>query len=136
MSLQSWKEEFLEGVLEASKGTDLECLQSALKKYEGLFPENLAKHDIGIHPGHTLLILDSVERAREYLRDIISSYNCALCNKYVLTTRQFDSCEGCPIHKAGAVCGRNGSPWRASREGNFEPMLETLRTLILLEEAK
>lgn len=97
MSIETWKKEFLPSLKNAKTWTDKKCFQHVAKKYEGISPKNLRKHQVKMRKGARYL---------SYLtlyEDVLSVDECALCIKYhkPYTTNE---CKGCPLYRAEIGC--------------------------------
>jgi hypothetical protein len=74
MTIETWKEEFYtEDANVAGDGSDMECLDHSIKKWNGVLPENLKKHQLA---KDYKCISDE-----DYGLNIDGS-TCALCQKY------------------------------------------------------
>lgn len=104
MSLYSWKKEFYP--VEATVVPIKDALAHSLKKWEGLLPDNLAKHGLMRDDnGYVICELDETS-----IRLDISSATCALCQHYLREDDESDfgdnECVTCPlaIARGGIRC--------------------------------
>ena len=124
MSIESWKKEFYPVLADSACKTDLQALRHTLKKYHGLRPENIKKHNL-THRYN--VIRDS--------RDIFlfTGSSCALCRKYS------SFCKSCPIRKSeGGSCSEkeNGAYIKLMNDSDPEPMILLMEKLIKKEIKK
>lgn len=97
MSMKSWMEEFYP--VEADEVSEADALEHSHKKWTGLLPENLVKHDVTIVELHRHIILtDGAEQLW------IDSSTCALCKVHDL------NCAQCPLQD----CDPEFSAWISS----------------------
>ncbi len=129
MSLETWKQEFYPKP--ASETTPEEAVQHSLTKWEGLLPENLAKHNVRV---------DGMRRVVGGEDEVgcisIASETCSLCfHHFGPEKRDQPQCGTCPLFQIrGTPCDRmrndevgKHSPWGAfSYTRNPEPMIEWL----------
>ena len=110
MSLQTWKETFYEDIMnmkEEKRLSDLSCAEHTLKKYQGLLPENLEKHGVGLF-GRALR-----EKNLSYVELLatgefdFSSDTCSFCLKHYNFEYQITECGNCPIGRISKPCGGN-----------------------------
>lgn len=126
MSIETWKKEFYP-VSATSRMSKKAAIEHSIKKWEGLLPENLKKHNVVIN-GYGDIHDDEVNFE-------ISDQSCALCQKYWV-----ECCIKCPLYeKLGFACGKGeieaGDGWVSyMEEGSPELMLKNLRSL--LDEVK
>lgn len=125
MTLKTWMEEFYQvGACTADKEY---AIEHSLRKWEGLRPENLAKHDCRVI---SFVVHDQADS-----RFNIASDSCALCVHYCLETDEGTDCESCPlsIARGGHACDvaredEECSPWSAMIQGQYpEPMIVWLQ---------
>jgi len=140
MSLQTWMEEFypisstdtpieFKGntkVLSFKDHLDIYAISLAEKKWSGLSPENLAKHDVHLIATYVVpLSVKTVEEIELLEKDqvfIVGISTCALCALYHLPPTP---CISCPImQKNGFTC--IPAYIRSIEEGNPEHMLKIL----------
>lgn len=125
MSLESWKAEFY--FTDAFEVPVEEALAHSLRKWIGLRPENLARHDLktfgsSVYDGDRKFWIDDS--------------SCALCFHYL---RSIPSCSTCPLAKSlGRRCDHPTSdaesPYRVwVSTKNPEPMIEALQTALASE---
>lgn len=118
MSIKTWKEEFY--LVDARDVPKEEALAHSIKKWRGLTPENLAKHDL--------------RRLGSYLHDDygacayfgIDTSSCALCTHYYSP----GECYGCPLYQhLGARCDNDlDSPYGIFvGDGDPKPMIVALK---------
>lgn len=156
MSIDSWKAEFYPVTARqlalprddpGKNATDLELIDHCIKKWEGLKPENLTKHEIYLTDDKDVAPIWVVGgSAPDFVA--INSSSCALCIRHLEPVDE-DSlpCDQCPITLSrGASCDtdlrtdprlpiepgsstlRPFSPWHAFyNHGVTEPMLKVLR---------
>ncbi len=113
MSIESWKEEFYEidAYDIAQNEDDLGMVDHCLKKWEGLLPENLAKHNLR-HKSFTIVEIDN---EKEYFETDCNS--CALCQAY-----DNNDCLDCPITLSrGYPCAEEGDWIEGTDEEEREP---------------
>ena len=146
MTIESWQEEFCPpgSHLDAANADgDLPALTHALKKWEGMRPENLAKHAVRV--------------GRGVLRELVGSgvmypgLHCALCERYG------DGCTDgdgviCPLASSTPESGCNGNTedrpiwlddcddpewddsrtiwYRFAHTGDVEPMIACIKTAL------
>lgn len=102
MSLATWKEEFYPVPADEAKGDALAAVDHSLKKWEGLRPDNLKKHQCraagtAISDG----AVETVTEEDEYMA--LDCTSCALC-KYN-DAHGGNYCDNCPITMAtGQPC--------------------------------
>jgi hypothetical protein len=110
MSKQSWLKEFYP--IAAEKTSKATALNHCIRKWTGLLPENLKKHNLEQPP---------IE---------VSCYTCALCAHY----ESYDDCYNCPLQEVHDWCRcdypssiERMSPWKAYCEyRDPKPMLAWL----------
>lgn len=87
MSLETWKAEFYPiDAAELAESSWRGCVEHSIKKWEGLLPTNLVKHNVEINGRYA-----TDDSGDEFG---INAYTCALCQ------RSRDQCEDCPLYKA------------------------------------
>lgn len=109
MSLETWKAEFYPiPAADGSIKTNLQAVQHSLKKWKGLWKDNIQKHGIGI-TGY-----GNIEDVTDYLA--IDADSCALCVKHYNDVRV--GCAACPLSRvrSGVRCdarkkGESDSPF-------------------------
>lgn len=122
MSIETWKKEFYP-VSATSRMSKKAAIEHSIKKWEGLLPENLKKHNVVI--SRYGVIYDGK------INFEISDQSCALCQKYF-----GECCIKCPLYeKLGFECGKGkieaGDGWVSyMEEGDPELMLKNLRSLL------
>lgn len=128
MSIKTWKKEFYPKSA-TSRMSKKAAIEHSIKKWEGLLPDNLKKHDV---------IFDRYGNVHDYeIKFEISDQSCALCQKYM-----HKCCAKCPLYeKLGFECGKGeieaGDGWVSyMEEGSPELMLKNLRSLLVDEENK
>ncbi len=128
MSLQTWIDEFYPVAAETLPKDDKVLLEHALKKWRGLTPENLTKHDL-VNMSGTLR-----EQGRTLYGFKITSDTCSLCYWYcfsdVVGGRE-DGCHSCPLFKTRRNTCDSGygadSPYGAfTYSDNPKPMIELI----------
>lgn len=134
MSLETWKAEFYP-VEPSPEMTDLEAVEHSLRKWEGLWKENLEKHGL-IASSSTIR-----EKENDCERFEIDGESCSLCVKYI--SRDFNrSCGKCPLKKVNdetpcdlwndsevSIYGEFG------KNGNPEPMIKGLKKALKMVKA-
>lgn len=126
MSLQTWKSEFYphDASAFASEGDELEAINHSLKKWEGLRPENLAKHNVEV-ARHFMLDFWRVEGQDGLLG--IDASSCSLC------VHHDERCEECAlfkVHDRSCYADNNTytSPWHLwSADQDPEPMINLIK---------
>jgi hypothetical protein len=105
MSVESWKAEFMPvSARDSSFKDDIERIDHAIKKWNGMRPANIIKHGL------------DYKDVRHFGFDT----SCALCMRYEtclpyfseVEERTLDECEGCPLAEIGQRCNRNDSAWK------------------------
>ena len=104
-------------------------LRHSIKKWEGLRPENLERHEMRADHEYFRTRIQGVKGANFY----VESASCSLCSKYLFSGRD-DGCESCPLSKVRGdvacdedIDGDDISPFEAWRkEADPEPMLHWL----------
>lgn len=84
MSMKSWMEEFYP--VEADEVSEADALEHSHRKWTGLLPENLKKHDVAPEEFYRSLALSDGEHTF-----LIDSSTCALCRVHKL------KCLRCPL---------------------------------------
>lgn len=104
MSLKSWLEEFYP--VPASEVSKEDALEHSIQKWNGLLPENLAKHQVAYRWEE----VQSWNENELFYPLSISSTSCALCQHWYDENK---GCPECPLVKAGHICCEEfGSAWR------------------------
>ena len=99
------------------------AIEHSIKKWEGLLPENLKRHEVAID------VCGDIHD--DEINFEMCDESCALCQKYV-----HEFCVKCPLYKKlGFGCGRgtikDGDGWKSyMEEGSPELMLKNLRSLL------
>lgn len=128
MSIETWKKEFYP-VSATSRMSKKAAIEHSIKKWEGLLPENLKKHEVVINQYGDI--------HDDEINFEICDGSCALCQKYWA-----EYCAKCPLYKKlGFECGKgeieDGDGWTYYMdEGSPELMLKNLRSLLVDEESK
>jgi len=124
MSFETWKEEFYPVPVEELPYnlTDEELILHSLKKWTGVLPENLKKHEVR-YKHHTITPTKNLEQYLTFDTD-----TCSLCRSYYPKNYahpcNFNRITLCPIVRAtGKTCGY---PWRYSHETNH-PIVNLLK---------
>lgn len=138
MSTETWKAEFYP-VDASTKMTNLEAVRHSLKKWRGLTPENLARHDVNINarPDGGLAVGRLLQgEGSDGLA--INSVSCALCHKH---SDEFHYCRTCPITRAvGSRCDRvrfeEGSTEWTSPWHKFDRQADPMPMITLLKKAE
>lgn len=125
MSLKTWKAEFYSEPTEEM--TKKAAIEHSIKKWIGLRPENLAKHECYFDKSCDWVVRD--DNTTDFL--LIDSGTCALCVKYLSDGDL--PCLKCPLYKSlGYRCdGGITSPfvvWLLVQDP--EPMIEALQGLL------
>lgn len=141
MCLQTWQDEFYLRTAYAvsDKGWD-ECLDHSIRKWEGLLPENLAKHDVSLLHGIYSIpwVVDDYTESQG-TGFYIDADTCALCAKARVVYEDDDPvdwveknmCDYCPLAKSlGRPCSIMDDP------GPYDVFYETLNPLPMLEALK
>lgn len=123
MSLESWKAEFYP--VPAADCPKEEAIAHSLRKWRGLRPEALKRHDVLISINRHV-----VDEEARYIF-FVSAATCALCAHYYDEAKEELACDTCPLAKSlGAPCDRDRgdttSPWWAWGDLNPEPMIAAL----------
>lgn len=129
MTIETWKDEFYPIAASVPSLTnDVARLEHSIKKWEGLRPKNVAKHDL-IISGDSLFC----KTYGYYQYFDINADTCALCVAH-------RCCTGCPLFKTlGKQCDKGtAAPYAIFIEtGDPEPMIKALKeTLVNLKDAK
>lgn len=125
MSLSSWKKEFYR--TPADKVSKKYALRHSLKKWIGLEPSNLKKHNVILVDGNVVVNRSYKYIDRYYLDDVanlgIDASSCALCQHFYSGSE----CIGCPLADAGFCCIKNESPYEKFVDGeSATPMIRAL----------
>lgn len=122
MSLRSWKSEYYRSILKASKDTLL-AIDHSIKKWEGLRPSALQKHNLTA-PFDT----KSLFSKRGDTKFKVSGKTCALCRMTQKETRGNVECSICPLYTLTKVhCDQFNGPWNVwVNKRDPEPMLKAL----------
>ena len=84
--------------------TDLEAVHHCKLKWSGRLPENLAKHEVEIHPLRPKHIVPIDLNQNNVFPELYSTNTCALCTPRT-TPDKFIDCTTCPIKLAtGTAC--------------------------------
>lgn len=135
MSLQSWSHEFyrIPAVDPRARTTALVAVRHSLKKWNGLLPENLARHNLQV-TGRRLRSVGRPKRGAKFLA--IDYSTCALCVAYFNHAEAEvcgtdEGCRKCPLAQVmSARTCQNGarSPYhRFVRKGDPVPMIRALQ---------
>ena len=131
MSIETWKHEFYRvEAYKVSVLSNMEMLRHSIKKWEGLQPENLARHELKATRGGDLYSLGDAHAASPLFN--VSSTTCALCEGY--KPGKF-GCGSCPLSNVrgnvacdGTMKEERFSPFRIwIVRSNPMPMLQWLR---------
>lgn len=143
MSLQTWKAEFYPTYAKAVSGDD--AIAHSLRKWRGLTPENVAKHELHYSSVNAVLV------EHEGLgRFDIGGDTCALCYWHHADDPDEDEdgeevwCAKCPlaIVRGGKACDQERddeafSPWHEfTRKGDPKPMIFWLEKAEAAHEAQ
>lgn len=148
MSLDTWKRKFYPKA--ASETTPEEAVAHSLKKWEGLLPENLVRHNVRLTDTRNVTGASSDLRNDVFRIDYST---CSLCFHFEHTRDEGeDACRQCPlsIERDNLSCdvesddefmdGAQGSPWDSftdADEPDPRPMILWLkRTLNSQQNAK
>jgi hypothetical protein len=121
MSLKSWKEEFYSIAADEVADNDLDAVRHSIKKWTGLLPYNLEKHEVALDEDFDIIYYKDSDAERF----TIDSVTCALCNKYY-------PCDDCPLFLyLGYRCdydhsGTTGPYQRFKTNGNPQDMIDAL----------
>ena len=117
MSLKTWLDEFYP--IPAAKVSKEDALEHSIRKWKGLLPENLEKHQV-VYQWEEL----QSQNEEELIQPLpISSSSCALCQHWY---DDESGCPECPLVKAGNNCCEDyDSAWR-ERYNNPARMVEEL----------
>ena len=135
MSLKTWKKEFypVEANSPEAQASTRAAIEHSLRKWRGLRPEALLKHEVRLEGPHHKEVVDA-GRADE--RQGISSRSCALCFRF---DDADGNCDGCPIVKvSGRACdpGKDSdevSAWEVYvHDADPEPMIAQLEKALAL----
>ena len=117
MSKKSWKEEFypisamqiaMDTLHEPKRSLDRVLLEHSIRKWTGIRPTNLAKHNI-----------------RYSLPISVDASSCSLCRVYYT---HGNDCDGCPLMTKHGPCDRENGPFQsAMRKNDPEPMIKALK---------
>ena len=126
MSLKTWKEEFypVEADSPEAQASARAAIEHSLRKWRGLRPEALLKHDVRLEgPYHRQVFDDCADESQ-----VISGSSCALCR------RLYYDCYGCPLVKvSGLVCDDAESAWDVyTNKADPEPMIAQLEKALAL----
>lgn len=120
MSLETWKREYYP-VAADDVPAGRQAVWHSLKKWVGLRPHNLKRHEV---------YMTGCWLGDGYDSLIISDMSCALCVHHIKKIKLSEaSCVHCPLFKAlgGRRCDEgHGSPWRMRHE-TVEPMIKWLK---------
>jgi hypothetical protein len=132
MSLETWKQEFYPK--RATETTPEEAIQHSLTKWQGLLPENLAKHDVHIDSLWHVASDDADEG-----KVALNSRTCSLC----LHHYRSNGCGLCPLYQVrGCVAcdeerkDEDFSPWSRIFHSNPEPMIGWLEVALADQSEK
>lgn len=131
MSLQTWKDEFYP--IEATETLKENAVQHCLTKWQGLTPENLAKHQVILNKCAWVVDQGAADGVMNNYVNINGS-TCALCHHYLRAGKgenpDYEMCETCPlcIARDGVACDKErddeeedqAAPWYEFRE-TFNP---------------
>ena len=131
MSIETWKAEFYPVPADdESLDTDVKRVEHSLRKWEGLTPENMAKHGASLDAfGGPVVVTSNNDGKR--LR--IDSSTCALCEEHL----DAPTCPTCPLAiYLGDMCDGADMPFRDFvSDHNPHTMIDALKgTLAMLEE--
>lgn len=135
MSLATWKKEFypVEADSPEAQASARAAIEHSLRKWRGLRPEALLKHEVRLEGPHHKEVVDA-GRADE--RQGISSRSCALCVRF---DDAGGNCDGCPIVKvSGMACDHaenidEVTAWEVYvHDADPEPMIAQLEKALAL----
>lgn len=126
MSLKTWRQEFYPEPASRARRRSWEwTVRHSLRKWEGVLPKNLRKHDLA---RNTFFICE--KRGKEFA---LGRATCSLCEKVSsYSPSNFIDCELCPLSAVRVPCGRSGSPWYQATlgdpggEATVRPLLKAL----------
>ena len=135
MSLKTWKEEFypVEADSPEAQASTRAAIEHSLRKWRGLRPEALRKHEVRLEGPYNKEIVDNTgDRIDD--RFGISGYSCALCHM-----AEFYICDDCPLVKvSGVACDHaenidEVSAWEVYiHTADPEPMIAQLEKALAL----
>ena len=108
MSLTTWKKEFYPE--DAGKVSAKDALAHSLRKWEGILPENLKKHDVFLDEDHKLR-----GKKGPPMGYVTGNKTCALCHHH--WHYFIDTCDDCPLTAVGACCLDYNSPYERATKG-------------------
>jgi len=133
MSLRSWKQEFYPVTakkLERSGASEEALVEHSLRKWLGLRPAALRKHDVLFW--HSEVTADSWSSHSSGL--YIDAASCALCARHLRDASDPARCNTCPLYRAlgcrpcDVETPEGNSPYGAGiAANNPEPMINALR---------
>jgi len=129
MSKESWLERYYPVPAEMATQSELEAVEHAIRKFQGLKPKVMSKHGVWLVEA----VLCDGPNYDEVLR--INSVTCALCERHRTEPSGLLNCEECILSKVrGVACDRredyvdeDRAPYQAAVFGGYTtPMLELL----------
>ncbi|KKN98990.1 hypothetical protein LCGC14_0142350 [marine sediment metagenome] len=131
MSLATWKKEFYR--TPADKVSKRYALRHSLKKWLGLKPANLKKHDVVLYDGNVMNKSDVTDDEDDCDRDIaylrIDDSTCALCKTH--DPRRSGDCGKCPLTEIDAECLDPESPFdQFMWSWDVKPMIKALQKAV------
>lgn len=122
MSIQTWKREFVGPVSKAAR-SDRAAIEHAIKKYGGLFNNNLWKHWVRWVRWEQELV-DGRGNSFDFNCD-----TCALCHRHRMVGDKDEVCCGtCPLFAVGECCVVDDSAYyKTMATGDPRRMLKALR---------
>lgn len=130
MTVESWVKEFYP--ITAENCPEEDQVTHSLRKWRGMTPENLERHELKVD-GHSNLISKSSE-SPDYSNTVfaISGSTCALCAWDIhksIQLRVMKTCSFCPLFiHTGGTCHDRFYTWCYDR--NPEPMLQLLTEVL------
>lgn len=143
MSIESWRKEFYPVSAQTAvrrRYPKIKLIEHSLKKWEGLYKKNLAKHDCCYRAGYVRPY--SVDSGLEWNPKSVSitAESCSLCEKYYKAD-EANSCRTCPLYETvGDKACNNSRP--LSDYGHFQDtgdprrMINSLRKALKRENGK
>lgn len=134
MSLKSWKKKFYPvQAYFLKKKSILAAIQHSIKKWVGLRPKNLKKHNLHLSDAIIFELLPDKSNSKDFS---ICEESCALCVKFLRTKSH---CRACPIGKIlRHPCDScDTDPYKIfSQTDNVEPMIKLLKKAKRIEMAR
>lgn len=132
MSLSSWKAEFYP--VDACTVSKEFALEHSLKKWIGLRPENLARHEVVLKGTFVTCPVEGSSLKLGWTRLILGGSSCALCIHYADSAPVYSNCKSCPLAKiTGTDCEHQWMIATYPAEGELadvEPMIKLIEDAI------